>query len=253
MNLTLHGVDAELATRPVHELWDRYPRSRFNYVVTNPPFNMRDWCSGDPDDWSWPYGAPPAHNANFAWLQQAVGPLVPGGRAAVVMAPNATFSENGRERVIRAGMVEGGCVEGVIALPPQLFLSTAIPITIWLLTPPDRSREEILFVDASDMGWMVTRPHRELGADDIQEMGGVVARWRRGEKLNSALATSIPLGNVRGQGYNPNPRNYVMPPQADVSGSEQAVEDLRRKLDRLHAWAAEADARAEHELRRLGW
>ncbi|MFB9677765.1 N-6 DNA methylase [Streptosporangium vulgare] len=254
MNLMLHGVDAELATRPVHELCEMpRSRSRFGYVITNPPFNMSDWCPGNPDHGPWPYGAPPAHNANFAWLQHAVGLLARGGRAAVIMAPNAAFSQNERERVIRAGMVKDGCVEGVIALPPQLFLSTAVPVTIWLLTPPNPSREEILFVDASATGRMVTRTRRELGADDIREMGDIVARWRRGEEPDSALATSVPLRDIRDQDYNLNPRKYVVPSPVAASGDGQTVEVLRRKLDCLHVRAAEADARAEHELRRLGW
>ncbi|WP_440071054.1 N-6 DNA methylase [Streptosporangium sp. OZ121] len=253
MNLTLHGVDADLATRPVHELWNPYPRSRFEYVVTNPPFNMGDWYSGDPDRGWWPYGAPPAHNANFAWLQHAVGLLARGGRAAVVMAPNAAYSENERERAIRAGMVEDGCVEGVIALPPRLFSSTAVAVTVWLLTPPTESREEVFFVDASRTGRMVTRTRRELGADDIREIGDIVARQRRGEEPGSAPATSVPLRDIRDQDYNLNPRKHVVPLPAAVPGDGRTVEALLRKLDDLHVRAAEADARAEHELRRLGW
>ncbi|WP_326646993.1 N-6 DNA methylase [Streptosporangium sp. NBC_01755] len=108
------------------------------------------------------------------------------------------------------------------------------------MTPPNEFRKELLFIDASDMGRMVTRTHRELGAEEIHEMGAVVARWRRGEELDSALAMSVSLGNVRGQDYNLNPRKYVVPPPADVSGDKQMVEDLWGKLGRLHARAAEA-------------
>ncbi|MEU4533524.1 N-6 DNA methylase [Streptosporangium sp. NPDC023825] len=169
------------------------------------------------------------------------------------MAPNAAYSENERERAIRAGMVEGGCVEGVIALPPQLFSSTAVAVTIWLLTPPTESREEVFFVDASHTGRMVTRTRRALGADDIREIGDIVARRRRGEEPDSAPAASVPIRDIRDQDYNLNPRKHVMPLPAAVSGDGRTVEALLRKLDDLHVRAVEADTRAEYELRRLGW
>ena len=111
---------------------------------------------------------PPKGNANFAWLQYVVERLEPGGQAAVVMANGALFSANPRERDIRMRMVEDGCVEALIALPPALFYNTGIPVTIWLLNPPGTSRDEILFVNASDSGHMVRRTHRELSDDGDQ-------------------------------------------------------------------------------------
>ena len=94
MNLALHGIAADLRRGNALES-DRFPQQRFSHVVANPPFNLR---ADVPLDGPWQFGIPPAHNANFAWLQHVVSKLTPDGRGAVVMAGGAasTLSTNGR-------------------------------------------------------------------------------------------------------------------------------------------------------------
>lgn len=180
MNLDIHGVPADLTARPGIALDDDLHSGRqFDAILANPPFNMSDWCSDHPADRCWRYGAPPKSNANFAWLQHIWSSLAEGGRAAVVMANGALSSEQAGEGRIRAAMVEDGVVEALIALPPQLFATTAIPVTVWLLRRPGDTRDgEVLFVDARMLGSMISRTQRDLLPDDRRRIAGTVLEWR---------------------------------------------------------------------------
>ncbi|MFC6578005.1 N-6 DNA methylase [Planomonospora parontospora] len=255
MNLQLHSADAELRIQPAHALCGAtHPHGPFTWIITNPPFNMGGWCPDGPQDHgTWLYGPPPAHRADFAWLQHVAGLLASGGRAAVLMALNTAFSQNPRENVIRSRMVEDGCVEGVIVLPPRLFHSTDVAVGIWLLAPPGTRRNEALLIDASGMGRTVGRTRRELTDADIEAVAGTVDGWRRGEGTGDRLgsAAAVPLETIRRHGYNLNPRKYTGT-ATGASGGGRTVEALRWELERLDRLAAVVDVRIEREMRNLG-
>ncbi|MEU7878630.1 N-6 DNA methylase [Microbispora bryophytorum] len=255
MNLDLHEVDARLDSRAIEALCAPSPTRRFRYVISNPPFNIRNWCRDDPDSQSWRYGPPPRHNANFAWLQRVIDQLTPEGRAAVVMPNGAAFSENPRERTIRTGLVEDGCIEGLVSLPPNLFHSTAIGVTIWLLRHPPRRPHEIILIDATNMGRMTTRTQRVLADEEHRILSEIIEGWRqcRGTIGHDTLATIVQPDEVRRQNYNLNPRRYIVRPAARPIASDQSVAALRQELDRLHDEALTADAHVTDLLRRLRW
>ncbi|MFI6174570.1 N-6 DNA methylase [Nonomuraea sp. NPDC051191] len=258
MNMELHGVDARLGIQTLEALCDpRPPHERFSHIITNPPFNVRNWCEDDPAyRRPWRYGPPPRGNANFAWLQYVLERLSPGGRAAVLMVPGTAFSENPRERAIRKALVNDGMVEALIALPPRLFPTTGIGATVWVLGREERPRQEVLFVDATAMGRLSRRNQRELSNEDHEAIAGVLADWRaerapRREVPPSSAETIEELGR---QNYNLNPSRYVRPklPSRSEHGG-QDVETLLRELDQLHVAAAKADAEADQALKRLTW
>lgn len=253
MNTQLHEVPGELKRHHADELADGTGGTRkFSRILTNPPFNLRHWT--DHDSACWRYGPPPKSNANFAWLQYVAERLEPGGQAAVVMPNGALFSANPRERDIRMRMVEDGCVEALISLPPALFWHTSIPVTIWLLSPPGTSREEILFIEASHAGHMVSRTHRELGDAEIVGIVGTIDAWRSGQPIEvSTSAVSVALPEVREREYNLNPSVYLgRPPQADSYETTTTAITLQlRRLDAQHHDAAERDAAAQRMLKDL--
>ncbi|MER7133563.1 N-6 DNA methylase [Streptosporangium saharense] len=258
LNLLVHEVDETVSDGVGHALAGlSVKEERFDVVVANPPFNMGLW-DGQRESHSrrWPYGPPPPHNANFAWLQHIVMSLRPGGRAAVIMANGAASSENPRERAIRAGLVEDGFVEGLIALPSHLFHATTIPVTIWLLGRPAAGKGEILFVDASNLGVMTDRTHRSLTKEDTDTIERVVTEWRHavGEYEGvPGLSCSLPIEEVRRQDYILNPRRYVLPSDTSESISRtDRLRELKGRLEKLHVRAAEIDETVEHALRGVG-
>ncbi|MFK7930619.1 MAG: class I SAM-dependent DNA methyltransferase [Myxococcota bacterium] len=138
---------------------DQHPELRADSVVANPPFNLARWGQAAPGDPRFPYGTPPASNANFAWLQHVLTHLKPQGRAAVVLCNGSTTSRRAAERKIRARLVQDGRVHSIIALPDQLFENTVIPATIWVLGPP---RPTVQFIDVRDLGQRIDRTHKRL-------------------------------------------------------------------------------------------
>ncbi|MGW5212977.1 HsdM family class I SAM-dependent methyltransferase [Streptomyces sp. NPDC004051] len=164
---------------------DRWPPNHEHgaaVVLTNPPFNMSDAPGPGRRTGNWPYGPPPQGNDNFAWVQYVLGALVPGGRAVMVMPVKAGNSVNTAEREIRRALVRRGAVERVITLPSHLFSATPVPVSLWLLRRTEHPvREDILFVDAQELGLKVRR-RRVLRDTDRDAITAVVRPWLDGEQ-----------------------------------------------------------------------
>ncbi len=109
--------------------------------MANPPFNMSDWARKT-DDRRWKYGVPPQSNANYAWLQHIVSKLGDRGSAGVVLSNGSMSSKQSGEGEIRAAMVEADLVSCMIALPGNLFRTTAIPACLWFLTKDKSPQRE---------------------------------------------------------------------------------------------------------------
>ena len=260
MNTELNGRRADLGSRPTLALREGLTGQRFDVLLTNPPFNMTGWSDGDPArDPRWPYGPPPEHTANFAWLQHSILSLSERGTAAVVMANSASSSENSREKTIRASMVEDGTVAALIALPPQLFYTTTIPVTIWLLRSgvAREANNDILFIDATSFGTMVDRSHRILTPKDILKIADTYHAWNGRTQGNSdfgdspGFSASVSVQDIRDHDYRLNPRIYISQ-SAGITEVPEAAFGLRRTLQQLEAQAAQIDAWAEHQMARIG-
>ncbi len=250
MNLTLHDIATrEVRVEPPLYRWDT--QRRFDLVLTNPPFNMSDWTDGyHVGDLRWRYGIPPRHNANFAWLQHALALLTEGGRAAVLMPHGAGSSENSRERAIRAAMVEDGVVDAVIALPPQLFHSTAIAVTLWLLRGRGSDGDDdVFFVDAHAAGTMDGRNHRVLREEDLER---ITAAYRDRSTFTSGdvLSRAVARDRLRDDGYVLNPGRYLIAASApvDLDRNRADADDLRHSLRNLLQRSIDSHERAERQI-----
>src|SRR3970282_1303829 len=133
MNLAIRGIDAQIAHGDsFHD--DKHPDLKADYVLANPPFNDSVW-RGEllKDDKRWVYGAPPAGNANFAWVQHFIHHLAPTGLAGFVLANGSMSSNQSGEGEIRKAIIEADLVDCMVALPGQLFFSTQIPLCLWFI------------------------------------------------------------------------------------------------------------------------
>ena len=120
------------------------------------------------------------------------------------------FSQTGGEGTIRENIIKADLVEGIVAMPSQLFYTTGIPVSLWFLNRAKKQTGKILFVDARNMGTMVTRKLRELSEDDIMKIAKTFEDFEAGtlenEKGYCAIAT---LEDVAKQDYILTPGRYV--------------------------------------------
>src|SRR5574341_1591254 len=184
MNLASRGIDGQIAHGDTFH-GDQHPDLKADYVLANPPFNDSDW-RGEllKDDKRWRFGAPPAGNANFAWVQHFIHHLAPTGLAGFVLANGSMSSNQSGEGEIRKAIIEADLVDCMVALPGQLFYSTQIPVCLWFLARDKHNgrfrdrRGETLFIDARKLGSMVDRVHRELTDNDLARIAGTYHAWR---------------------------------------------------------------------------
>ena len=186
MNLAIRGIDGNLGREHADSFHrDLHPDLKADYVLANPPFNDSDWRGAQlKDDKRWRYGAPPASNANFAWVQHFIHHLAPAGLAGFVLANGSMSSNQSGEGEIRRNIVEADLVDCMVALPGQLFYSTQIPVCLWFLARDKKNgrfrdrRRETLFIDARKMGTMIDRVHRELTEADVRRIADTYHAWR---------------------------------------------------------------------------
>jgi type I restriction enzyme M protein len=192
MNMAIRGIDFDFGKEPANSFTnDQHPDLRADFVMANPPFNIKEWwdakLEGDP---RWKYGTPPQGNANFAWVQHMLHHLAPNGSMALLLANGSMSSNSSGEGDIRRALIEADLVECMVALPGQLFTNTQIPACIWFLTknkakrsaqefwPLRDRRGETLFIDARKLGFMKDRVLRDFSADDIEMIASTLRDWR---------------------------------------------------------------------------
>ena len=251
MNLAIRGIEADLGDRNADTFFDdRHPTLKADFVMANPPFNMSDWGADKlQEDVRWKYGIPPAGNANFAWLEHMISHLSPSGRIGMVLANGSLSSQSGGEGEIRKNILQADLVEGIVALPSQLFYSTGIPVCLWFLSRQKTQPGKVVFIDARNMGTMVTRKLRELTDDDINRIAQTFTDYRNGtledEKGYCAVKT---LEEIGAQDFILTPGRYVGIAEQEEDG-EPFEEKMQRLTTELSGLFAESH-RLEEEIRK---
>ncbi|MFN4249452.1 type I restriction-modification system subunit M [Deinococcus sp.] len=273
MNLAIRRIDADLGKEngdTFHQ--DLHPDLRADYVLANPPFNISNWggerLQSDP---RWRYGAPPAGNANYAWLQHILYHLAPSGTAGVVLANGSLSSGQSGEGEIRKRMLAADKVDCIVAMPGQLFYTTQIPVSLWILANnkqsgtgqegrPLRDRSgQVLFIDARELGYMRTRTERDLTDEDRARIVQAYHNWRGdgdGEYEDvPGFCKAATIDDLEKNGWVLTPGRYVgaAPKEED---SEPFAEKMTRLSGELRAQFAESDrlqAVIKANLDRLGY
>lgn len=235
MNLAIRGIEADLGKYADDTFFnDLHPQLKADYILANPPFNLSAW-GGDKliNDKRWVYGVPPTGNANFAWLQHMIHHLSPNGKIGMVLANGALSSNTGGEGEIRANIIKADLVEAIVALPPQLFYTTGIPVTLWFLNKNKKQKGKILFIDAREMGTMETRKLRVLTDEengDIQKIAATFNSFENNENYQDVkgYCKVATLDEVEKEGFILTPGRYV-----GVAEIEQDSEPFETKMPRL--------------------
>ena len=244
MNLAIRGIDSS-QVRWNNEgsfLNDAHKDLKADYVIANPPFNDSDW-SGDilRTDGRWQYGTPPSGNANYAWIQHFVYHLSPTGQAGFVLAKGALTSKTSGEGDIRKALIEAGLVDCIVNLPAKLFLNTQIPASLWFLSR-DRTnhnfrnrKDEILFIDARNMGHLINRRTKELSREDVELITSTYHNWRNKDgKYDDVkgFCNSASIERVRELDYVLTPGRYVgLPDEEDDFDFKERFTSLKAEFE----------------------
>ncbi|WP_026910400.1 type I restriction-modification system subunit M [Patulibacter minatonensis] len=268
MNLAIHGIDSTGLGPSWQDTFarDLHADTQADFVLANPPFNIKDWIRRE-DDPRWRYGVPPVRNANYAWMQHILSKLSVQGEAAVVMANGTMASNTGGEGDIRRAMLEDDAVSCVIAMPTNLFRSVAIPVCVWFFAMDkgvgtkggvDR-RGQVLFVDARELGHMVDRVERTFSDEDIDRIAGTFRSWRGRESAVgdyedvAGFCRSAGLEEIEEAGWALTPGRYVGAPKApeDAEPIDEKIARLTRDLTEALDESARLDAVVREQLGRL--
>ncbi len=244
MNMVIRGIDFNFGKEPANSFTnDQHKDLRADFVMANPPFNMKEWDIGvDDNDPRWQYGRPPSGNANFAWLQHMLYHLAPNGSLGLLLANGSMSSNINNEGVIRQALVENDLVECMVALPGQLFTNTQIPACIWFLTKNKKARTnatgrklrdrcgEFLFIDARNLGYMKDRVLRDFTAEDLNKVTDCFHNWQTGEGYEdeAGFCRSATLEELKKHDFVLTPGRYV-----GVAAEEDDGEPFADKMARL--------------------
>ena len=270
MNMAIRGIDFNFGKKNADTfLDDQHPDLRADFVMANPPFNIKDWWSESlADDVRWKYGTPPKGNANFGWMQHMLHHLAPTGSMSLLLANGSMSSNTNNEGEIRKRLVEEDLVECMVALPGQLFTNTQIPACIWFLTRDKANgmvrnekkrdrREEFLFIDARNLGFMRDRVLRDFTNEDIAKIADTFHAWQRGEGYEdvAGFCKSVRLDEIKKHDFVLTPGRFVGAQEQEDNG-EPFAEKMARLTGQLREQFAESDrleAEIKRNLRRIGY
>jgi type I restriction enzyme M protein len=262
MNLAIRNINSQFVVWNTEGsfLKDAHPDLKADYILANPPFNQSDWGQEFlQDDARWKYGVPPAGNANFAWMQHMLYHLAPHGVMATVLANGSLSSNTSGEGEIRKNLIENDLVECIVALPKQLFYNTGIPACIWFLRREKNTRKnEILFIDASEMGSMIDRVHRVLTDDDIKKISETYHNWRKNPdkyKDQKGFCKSAEREEVEKHGFVLTPGRYVGIKEAESDGIpfEEKMQKLTATLKEQFAKEQVMNEEIKKQLEKIGF
>ena len=227
MNMAIRGIDSSQVkwNNEGSFLNDAHKDLKADYIIANPPFNMSDW-GGEllRTDARWQYGVPPVGNSNYAWIQHFLYHLAPAGQAGFVLAKGSLTTKTSGEGEIRKELIENDLIDCIVNLPAKLFLNTQIPASLWFMrrgrtNGKFRNRSnEILFIDARNLGHLINRRTRELSPDDITQIADTYHNWRNpdgGYEDIAGFCASVSIEKVRELDYVLTPGRYVGLPEED--------------------------------------
>ncbi len=196
MNLAIRGISGNLGEKAADTFGDdQHKDLKADYIMANPPFNQKDWRAENElkDDPRWRgYDVPPKSNANYGWILNMVSKLSENGVAGFILA-NGALSGGGEEYKIRRKLIENNLVEAILVLPRNLFYTTDISVTLWILNKNKkektrnigdegrhfRNREkEILFMDLRQMGEPFEKKYTQFADQDIKKVTQSYHLWQ---------------------------------------------------------------------------
>ena len=230
MNLAIRGISANLGEKAANTFADdQHKDLKADFIMANPPFNQKDWRASDEllNDPRWRgYEVPPTSNANYGWVLNMVSKLSENGVAGFLLA-NGALSGGGDEYQIRKKLVENGLVEAIVILPQNMFYTTNISVTLWILNKnkkgrtlklPKETREyrnrkdEVLFMDLREIGEPFEKKYIQFSSQHINTIAKTYHDWQQqdtGYKDVPEYSYSATLDEIMAKDFSLVPSKYI--------------------------------------------
>lgn len=275
MNLAIRGISANLGEKAADTFaQDQHPDLKADFIMANPPFNQKDWRGENEliDDPRWKgYDVPPKSNANYAWILNMVSKLSENGVAGFILA-NGALSGGGEEYKIRRKLIENNLVEAIIILPQNMFYTTNISVTLWILNKnktertvelPDvtrnyRNREqEILFMDLRQIGIPFEKKFIQFSEENIQDIAKTYHQWQQKDsdyKDIPEYCYSASLEEVTKKDFSLVPSKYIEFVNRDENiDFDEKMTTLQTELSDLLQQEAESKTELLNVFKELGY
>jgi type I restriction enzyme M protein len=255
MNLAIRGISGNLGEKAANTFADdQHKDLKADYIMANPPFNQKDWRAGNEliDDPRWMgYEVPPTSNANYGWILTMASKLSENGVAGFLLA-NGALSGGGEEYKIRKKLIDNGLVEAIVILPRNMFYTTDISVTLWILnknkaehtrTIGDVSRDyrnrqdEILFMDLRQIGVPFEKKYIQFSPDQIDSVAESYHKWQQRDKGYEDVheyCYSAHVDEVKKKDYSLVPSKYIEFVNRDENiDFEEKMENLKEEFTNL--------------------
>ena len=204
---------------------------RFDYIVANPPFSLKNWSDGLKEYGRFTgYGdRPPEKNGDYAWLMHILKTLKSTGKAAVIL-PNGVLFRGNAEATIRQTIVNKGWIKGIISLPPNLFFGTGIPACILIIDKEGADNRAGIFMIDAGKGYVKDGSKNRLREQDIYR---IVTTFNEQITSDPKYARFVPNKEVKEKNsYNLNISRYI---------DSSEPEDIQNIYAHIHGGIPAAD------------
>jgi len=230
MNLAIRGIAANLGAVPADTFAkDQHKDLKADYIMANPPFNQKAWRADNEllDDQRWRgYEVPQTGNANYAWILNMVSKLSDNGVAGFILA-NGALSGGSEEYKIRKKLIENGLVETIVILPPNMFYTTTISVTLWIVNKNKSERtvqlndvvknyrerkDEVLFMDLREIGIPLEKKFIQFSDENINQISSTYHEWQlqdSGYRDVPEFCYSARIEEIKKKDYSLVPSKYI--------------------------------------------
>ena len=165
-------------------------------------------------------------------------------------------SQTSGEGEIRKNIIQADLVEGIVALPTQLFYSVTIPVTLWFISKNKKQKGKTLFIDARKMGYMVDRKHRDFTDEDIQKLADTFSQFQEGTLENiKGFCAIADLNEIEKHEFILTPGRYVGIEEVEDDGEpfEEKMARLTSELSDMFKKSHELEEEIRKKLGAIGY
>lgn len=235
MNAKLHNLDLDIKCGDTL-LNDLNPELKADYIISNPPFNMKDWGSEQlSEDDPRIISSINKNNANYMWIQHFIYHMAENGHAGFVISNGALTSTNKSDCETRKIIMQNNLLDCVVQLPDKMFFGTAIPSALVFFSKTRKTKDNVLFIDASQYGKLISKTQKELSPEDIDKVATLYNYYKNNKDINynkDGFSAAISVKKIEDNEYKILPSYYVGVEKEVVNHEEnnEKIKILNKKL-----------------------